>query len=534
MYIDIVPNRKSPPAILLRESYRENGKVKKRTLANLSRLPTNVISAIRDTLAGKSKNKIAIEECYSGAVYGILFVLKQLAKNLGIINALGHSKLATLALFLILARIAHQGSRLSAVRWAQDHAVKEILALDHFDEDHLYQALDWIAINQDKIETALYKKYLKDNAIPPTLVLYDVTSSYLEGEHNELAAFGYNRDGKKGKMEIVIGLLTTEDGEPLSVQVFKGNTSDTQTFNQQVDKITERFNIKNVVFVGDRGMIKNKGKDYLGKKQDDHFSYITALTDPQIKKLIDDKVIQHDLFDENITEVLHGSKRLVLRCNPAVKSKEQHRREDKLRCLKEKIHDRNAFVSTSKRASPESGLKTISKWMKARKLSSFCTIDLLDRALVLSVDKKAKDKDALLDGCYCIESDVSANAYSRQAIHDCYLQLQKVEQDFRTMKTALLETRPIFVRKESRTRGHIFVSMLSLKIARLMRQRLQSHWGSTDTNKHAETIDSALGALNRLCLTHYSIAEQTFAVLPRVDSRQDRILSALKVSLKAP
>ncbi len=230
MYIESVPNRKSPPAVLLRESFREKGVVKKRTIANLTKWPTSLVEDMRNSLAGKSGGKygntqsVDINNFQSGPVFGVLAVLKKIADEIGLTTALGTTRLARLSLFLILARIPHQGSRLSAVRWVRNHAVKEVLGLNFFDEDDLYSALDWMEENQETIEQKLYKRYVKDNGAPPVLVLYDVTSSYLEGEMNELAEYGYNRDKKKGKKQIVIGLLTDPDGEPLSTEVFRGNT----------------------------------------------------------------------------------------------------------------------------------------------------------------------------------------------------------------------------------------------------------------------------------------------------------------------
>jgi transposase len=498
----------------------------------LTPLPKEAIEAIKHTLAGKNLNPI--EQSESGPIYAVLYVLNSLAQQIGLTEVLGSSRLGKLSLFLILARIAHQGSRLSAVRWAQDHAVKEILGLGFFDENDLYEALDWIASRQTSIENALYKRYLKHQQQPPRLILYDVTSSYLEGEQNELAAYGYNRDGKKGKKQIVIGLLTSEQGEPLSVEVFEGNTSDPQTLNAQVDKLIERFGIDEVIFVGDRGMIKTQGKAYLGEQSDNHFKYITALTQPQVRKLIRQNVVQTDLFDESVSEIIHGNKRLVLRRNPAVQSKDQHRREDKLRCLKEKMQQRNEFVNASKRANPEVGLKALQRWAKQHRISAFTEITLQERQLQLHIDEEIKKEVSLLDGCYCLETDVAQDRVNKDDIHRYYLQLQKVEQDFRTMKTTLLEIRPIFVRKENRTRGHIFISMLSLKIARLFQQRLQETFGTVEEHKNAESLESALTALSRLCLHHYSIAGQRIAALPRPDSRQQNILSALKVILKAP
>lgn len=528
MYIDVVPNRASPPAVLLRESYREKGKVKKRTLANLSKLPADIIERIRQGLAGPI---VAATEAVCGAIYGVLFVLHAVAAQCGVARALGTSRAARLVLFLVLARIAHQGSRLSAVRWAQDHAVEAVLGLGRFDEDDLYDALDWLDTQQAQIEQRLYRDYVQRVGQPPTLVLYDVTSSYFEGEENELAEYGYNRDGKKGKKQIVIGLLTAPDGEPLSVEVFRGNTTDPQTVKAQIDQLVERFAINEMVMVGDRGMIKAKGKEAL-KHAD--FRYITALTDPQIRKLIKQAVIQPDLFDEQVVEIVHEDKRLVLRCDPATQRKERHRREDKLTQLKQQVADRNAFVSQSKRAKPEAGLKSLNAWARRYKLSGFVELTLAGRTLELHIDEAAQQAAELLDGCYCIESDVPAGHLTTQQVHDRYKDLQQVEQNFRCLKTGLLEVRPIFLRKAERTRAHVFIAMLSLKIVRQIEQRLHGAFGTTDTNAAAETRDSALAALSRLSLQHYQLGDEQVIGLPRPDARQQSILSALKVTLKAP
>ena len=208
MHIHTIPNRNSKPTILLRESFRDGKSVKKRTLGNLSSLSCSQIEAIRMALAGKKFFNLD-QSPQSGPIYAVLDTLNQIAQQTGLSDALGSTRLALLAKFLVYARIGHQGSRLSSVRWARNHCVEEILGLKPFDEDDLYEALDWINENQEQIEKKLYERYLKEHGSkPPVLVLYDVTSSYLEGECNELAQYGYNRDGKKGKKQIVFGLLT--------------------------------------------------------------------------------------------------------------------------------------------------------------------------------------------------------------------------------------------------------------------------------------------------------------------------------------
>jgi len=293
MYIATVPNRHSPPAMLLRESFREGGKVRTRTLANLTSWAPERIEALRRALKGEFDGLSGDLPPTCGPIFAVLFVLKQLADRLGLTRVLGKERRAKLALFLVLVRVAAQGSRLSAVRWAANHAVAETLGLGRFDEDDLYAALDALAPRQAQIEETLYRVSRRQTGQSPTVVLSDVTSSYFEGECNELAAFGYNRDKKAGKAQIVIGLVTTGHGEPLAVQVFDGNTADPLTVPAQVETLRTRFGITEVVFVGDRGMIKRTGKAALAAAG---YKYITALTTPQIRKLLREGVLRPEWF----------------------------------------------------------------------------------------------------------------------------------------------------------------------------------------------------------------------------------------------
>jgi len=293
MFVARIPNRNSKPAILLRESYREGGKVKTRTLANLTKGPPERIAVMEWLCKGEFDGWTG-GEVTSGEVFGVLFALKHLADQVGITRVLGTSAEGRRALFLTLARIAHGGSRLSAVRWAGQHAVADVLGAEGFDEDDLYAALDWLAGQQERIERELYQDHVKRHGKPAALVLYDVTSSDFEGESNELGQYGYNRDGKKGKLQIVIGLLTAEDGDPLAVRVFEGNTADPATVAAQITILKEQFGVAEVVMVGDRGMIKAKGKAALSAEG---FRYITALTDGQVRTLLGQGVLQPDLFD---------------------------------------------------------------------------------------------------------------------------------------------------------------------------------------------------------------------------------------------
>jgi len=526
MYIDTVPNRNSPPAVLLRESVRQGKKICKRTIANISHWTPERILAMKRTLRGDFDH-LPQGSATNGPVFGLLYALKTVADQIGITAALGSKSMGKLQLFLTLARVGHQGSRLSAVRWARDQAVAEVLGLPSFQEDDLYEALDGLAKRQESIEKKLYRHRVREKGEAPVLFLYDITSSYLEGEHNELAEYGYNRDGKQGKKQIVIGLLTDETGEPLSVQVFTGNTTDCTTVVERIHRIRKQFQAKEVVFIGDRGMVKWKGKEEIQKLL---FSYITALTDPQIRKLLQRETIHYELFEERVCEVEAEGKRYVLRRNEWEARKQHHRVEDKLRKLRQRVEQRNAWVEKSPRCQPESGLRTLQAWMKHHKVSTFVHLQLQGRQLVMEVDEETRQEVRRLDGCYVIETNVSKSLMDAQAAHDHYQELQRVERDFRMMKTGLLEVRPIFVRKASRTRGHVMVCFLALKLARELRRRLTAVYGTTDTDPHTVTLEEALAALNRLCLQITPIDEQHYlTTISSPDDRQQKILQALQI-----
>ncbi len=528
MYVATVPNRTSPPAVLIRESYRDHGKVKSRTLANISNWDSARIEALRRALRGDFDHLAAADPAV-GPVFGLLYVLGRIAEELGITAALGKTRLGKLALFLVLARSCHQGSRLSAVRWAEDHAVAEVLGLSPFDEDDLYAALDNLCVRQEKIEQTLYQRYLRRRGAPPALFLYDLTSTYLEGEHNALGEYGYNRDGKRGKLQIVFGLLTDREGEPLAVRVFAGNTADPVTVADQIKLVKEQFGVGELVFVGDRGMVKSKGRQAL---KDADLRYITALTDPQIRRLLAEGTLQLGLFHEKVCEVEADGVRYLLRKNESEAVRERHRLEDKLAKLAGKIEQRNRQVEASVRCQPEAGSRQLQAWITRHKLTGLVELRLEARLLTL-VKKEADIERALeLAGCYIVTSDVPKDQMSGQEVHDSYVALQKVERDFRAMKTGLLEVRPVFVRKESRTRGHVFTCMLALKISREMERRLQGAFGTTDSDPHTITLPDALASLSRLCLLHYPVnADTTVTRLPRPDARQKKILTALGVAL---
>ena len=448
------------------------------TLANLSRLPPDLIELIErhckqqsppfESLGPLASGSEASAAIHLGPCYGVLAALDGLAREMGLVQAVGEqSRSQRLARFLIYARLAHQGSRLSAARWSEDHAVREILQVGRFDEDDLYTALEDLEAQQASIEAALAPKAAAPQA--RAIYLYDVTSVYFEGLDNELADFGYNRDGKRGKKQLVAGLLTDGHGEPISIQLYRGNTGDPPTFLDAVQKLKVRFGAEEVALVGDRGMIKRLGKQALGEAK---FCYVTALTDPQIRALLAKKRLQLELFEDKPAEVELAGKRYVLRCNPQTRVRERARRADQWARVQAKIRARNLQVEQKPRSEPTSSLKQAQALLTKYRLHGWVKVALAGRQVVWTEDHAARDQQAELDGCYVIESDLPKEVASTQQVHDRYLDLTQVERDFRALKTGLLELRPIFLRKEGRTRGHALVCLLALKLARELDRRL--------------------------------------------------------------
>jgi transposase len=371
------------------------------------------------------------------------------------------------------------------------HAACDVLGLGPFDEEALYDNLDWLAHRQAAVEDTLFAKRTKTK--PVSLFLYDVTSSYLEGTHNALAAFGYNRDGKKGKMQIVIGLLCDEAGHPVSIEVFPGNTQDPQTFAAQINKVKARFGVHEITFVGDRGMIKGP---QIGDLAQQGLHYITAITKPQIEKLLQQGTLQMDLFDQEVAEVLaEEGIRYVLRRNPVRAHEVRDTRHAKLATLQAYVAKQNQYLTDHPRANAQSVLqKLVAKAAKLR-LADWVELTLAERALTLTVQEDALTEAAKLDGCYVLKTDLTPQQANKEIVHDRYKDLASVEQAFRTCKTAHLEVRPIFLRREARTRAHAFVVMLAYQII----QYLASCWSPLDI-----TVVEGLHALTTLCLVEVS------------------------------
>jgi len=509
-------------SVLLRESYREGGKVKKRTIANLSHCSREEIEAIK--LALKCKGNLAqltdinkdikLEQ---GLSVGAVWALYRCAERLGIVKALGKSTEGKLALWQVLARVIMQGSRLSAVRLAQQHAVIEILDIKRgFDENDLYDNLKWVAENQEKIESRLLQARGKKGKIK--LFLYDVTSSYLEGDKNHFGAYGYNRDKKKGKKQIVIGMLCDDEGIPVSVEVFKGNTTDMKTFGIQVKKAAERFGCSEVTFVGDRGMIKTEQIEELPEG----FHYITAITKAQIRTLLNKGVIQLSLFDENLCEVLDGSVRYILRRNPERQRELQQCRNQKIAFIKEKIAETNKYLREHPRARVEVAIRKITAEIEKLKIEKWAHVEHSNRELYLKIDQDALEKEQMLDGCYVIKTDLKKEIADKQTVHDRYKDLTLVEQAFRTSKSTL-EVRPVFVRTKQSTMGHVFIVML----AYILVKYLQRAWEGLNI-----TVAEGITYLSQISSIKVTVNKkgQCFKV-PSATAKAKSLLDAISVSL---
>ncbi len=501
MYITGIPTKTSKgklshTCILLRESYwdKKDQKVRNRTIANLTHCNPKEIEAMRFALKNKDdlkkcKNNLIQENSLDhqqGLSVGAVCTVYEIAKEVGLEKALGRNHQGRLALWQIIARVLEQGSRLSAVRLAQVHAAADVLGIRQgFNEDHLYRNLSWLAENQAEIEKKLFNH--THNGSSPELFLYDVTSSYLEGQCNEFGDFGYNRDRKKGKQQVVVGLLCDETGNPVSAEVFQGNTNDTETFASQIDKAAQTYGCNRVTFVGDRGMIKSTQVKKL-KTVDYH--HITAITKPQIQKLLRTGVFQMNLFTQDVCEIEHNEERYVLRRNPIRAKEMKQTRKEKERVIRELVENKNQYLTTHPRSKEETAIREVNQKILRLKANLWLSITSNGRKLVLIIDEKNLMEIAQLDGCYVLKTDLP-KTISKEIIHQRYKDLTLVEEAFRTMKTVLLEMRPWYVRTKESTRGHALIAMLSFLIVRCLKKRWKAlNYTVEEGLKHLALITS--------------------------------------------
>jgi len=502
MYIESVPNRGSPPAILLRESYREGGKVKKRTLLNLSDWPQDRIAGFRMLLKGGTvipSDQQAITIIRS-LPHGHVAAALGTARKIGLDRLLGPdgNRCRDLVLALVVSRLLDPGSKLAAARALSpdtaSSSLGEQLGLGMVDEDELYTALDWLAVRQPAIEAALAKYHL----VGGTLVLYDVSSSYLEGRCCPLAQFGYNRDRKRGKLQIVYGLLCAANGCPIAIEVFEGSTADPTTLTSQVAKLKERFGLDHVVLVGDRGMItqaritedlSNAGVDW-----------ITALRAPAIKALRDAGALQMSLFDErdmaSVTSPDFPGERLIVCRNRALATERARKREDLLAATERELARIAAAVARKReplRGTAAIGLK-VGALLDKHKMAKHFTLDIADSRFAFARKTEAIAAEAALDGIYVVRTSLPATVLDDAATVRSYKSLSLVERAFRCLKTVDLQIRPIYHWLADRVRAHVFLCMLAYYLEWHMHQRLASMLYDETDKQAAEALRSSVVA----------------------------------------
>ena len=480
MYVTVVPNRDSPPAVLLRESYRDGDKVKNRTIANLSKWPEDKVAALRavlrgDKLAPAGEGLEIVRAIPHGHVMAALGTLKRI--GLDKLLPAGPKRKRDLALALIVARLIDPESKLATARGLDEatasHALGALLGLGSVSANEVYEAVDWLGEQQAKIETALARRHLAEG----TLVLYDLTSTYLEGRCCSLAHHGYSRDGRSDKQQIVFGVLCSQDGCPVAVEVFAGNVGDPSTVKAQIVKLKQRFGLKRVVLVGDRGMLTQ------ARLRDDlepaGLDWITALRAPAIQALArDDGPLQLSLFDDRdlaeITSPDYPGERLVVCRNPALAAERGRKRLDLLAATERdlaKIQERVRRGRNPLRGAAAIG-EAVGAVLGRRKMAKHFIRVVTDHDFTFQRDAAAIEAEAKLDGIYVLRTNVLAQALDASGTVAAYKSLARVERAFRSIKTVDIEVRPVFHWAQDRVRAHVFLCMLAYHLEWHMRQAL--------------------------------------------------------------
>ena len=520
MYIETVPNRASPPAILLRESWREDGKVHKRTLLNLTHWDPAHVEGLRAVLKGGTvippgQDAIRIERSLP---HGHVAAVLGTARRIGLDTLLGPegNRCRDLVLALLVSRILDPASKLAtARRLSPDTAsssLGEMLGLGEVDEDELYAALDWLHERQPAIETALAKRHLQGG----TLVLYDVSSSYLEGRCCPLAARGYSRDGKPGKLQITYGLLCAPDGCPVAIEVFEGNTGDPATLATQIDKLKQRFRLEHVVLVGDRGMITEAriSEDLRPAGLD----WITALRAPAIQALVASGRLQMTLFDErnmaSITSPDYPNERLIVCRNPDLAAERQRKRLELLDATARDLARIQAAVSRQRnplRGSAEIALK-VGAVLDQHKMAKHFALDIADASFHFTRKQDVIDAEAATDGLYVVRTSLETDRLDEATTVRSYKSLALVERAFRCLKSVDLQLRPVRHWLPERVRAHVFLCMLGYYLEWHLRQRLAPMLFH-DTDRDAAEAQRN-GPVAKAERSPAAIAKQTTGVTP--------------------
>ena len=480
MYVETVPNRNSPPAILLREGWRENGKVKKRTLANLSRWPAAKIDLLRRLL--KDEPLVGPGDAFDirrarphGHVAAVLGTLRKI----GLERLIAPKRCAERdrVLALIVARVLNPGSKLATARGLAEATARDSLAetlgLGSVDEDDLYAAMDWLLPRQERIEKGLARQHLNDGA----LVLYDLTSVYLEGRRCPLAKRGHSRDGKKGKLQIEFGLLCNREGCPVAVEVFAGDTADPATVGSQIEKLRDRFGLSGVVLVGDRGMLTEaRIRDEVKPAELD---WISALRGPAIRSLVESGAVQMSLFDQtNLVEVrsdAYPGERLMVCRNPLLAEQRARKREDLLKATEKLLEPIVAATQREKRRLREAHKigERVGKVIGKYKMAKHFTWSIDDQGrLVHERNAAAIAREAALDGLYVVRTSLPETEMGAEDTVRSYKRLSRVERAFRSLKSVDLKVRPVFHRTADRVRAHVLLCLLAYYVEWHMRKRL--------------------------------------------------------------
>jgi transposase len=474
MYIHTIPNRNSPPAILLRESYREDGKIKNRTIANISHWPKDKIEAMRRVLSGDKL--IGVDEMFEtvrsyqhGHVQAVLLAMEKLGFKKLIDNK--SSKERDLIIAMVVSRIINPTSKLATQRGWHDTTLPQLLDIETADEDDLYEAMDWLLTRQEKIEERLASRHLSEGG----LVLYDLTSSYVEGSKCPLAEYGYNRDQKRNKLQINYGLLTDGRGCPVSVSVYKGNTGDSKTLLPAVEKVRNRFGLHELVLVGDRGMISQKQIDVL--KEMEGVDWITALKTGAIRELAADGSLQLGLFDErNLFSIQHPDypgERLTACLNPALRELRGRKRESLIEATKKELDKVQMMVKTGKLKKAAAIGVRVGKIVNKYKMAKHFILEIEDGNFTYQENKESIATEAALDGIYVVRTSLLESKMSSEDTVRNYKALSQVERAFRSLKTIDLKVRPIFHYAENRVKAHIFLCMLAHYVEWHMQEALR-------------------------------------------------------------
>ena len=480
MYLTRIPNRGSPPAVLLRESYREGGKVKTRTLANLSKLPAQSVEAIKRALRGE--RLVAAEQAWEinrslphGHVAAVLGTLRTLDLERTLSSRASRER--DVAVALLVSRLIEPSSKFACAQALRSesafHSLGELVGLQELSDREVYRGLDWLLERKDRIEAKLAERHLADGAV----VLYDVTSTYFEGECCPLAAWGHNRDGKRGKRQIGIGLLTTREGCPVAVEVFPGNLADPSTVAVQLAKLRERFGLGKVILVGDRGMLTNARISAELRGQED-LEWISALRGPAIKKLIEQDRFAPELFDDwglaEISSDSYPGERLVVCKNPLLASERRRKREELLQATEAALEEvRSACRRASRplRGKHRIGVR-LGKVVGRYKMAKHFILDIREDGFDYRRKEESVREEQLLDGFYIVRTSLSAEEMDGEQVVRTYKGLSAVERAFRTLKTTELEVRPIFHRLADRVCAHVFLCMLAYYVEWHMRRAL--------------------------------------------------------------